>query len=177
MAGHVGYESWLERDHLMWLDWDRAVTGIASQPFWLSWTEPEGKARSHVPDFFAGAADGSAVVVDCRPADAARPRDLAAFEATRRACGLVGWEYRLVGAPDPIVTANLRWLAGYRHPRHGIPPSWRRRCGPRSPRRPVDGRARRRRVTRSRCCRCCFTCCGGRSWPPTCRCRCTRVRP
>jgi hypothetical protein len=24
---HVGYESWLERDQLMWLDWDRAVTG------------------------------------------------------------------------------------------------------------------------------------------------------
>jgi hypothetical protein len=55
------------------------------------------------------------VVVDCRPADSRRPRDLAAFEATRRACGLVGWEYRLVGAPDPIATANLRWLSGYRH--------------------------------------------------------------
>ena len=32
---HVGYESWLERDQLMWLDWDRAVTGTASQPFRL----------------------------------------------------------------------------------------------------------------------------------------------
>ena len=32
----------------------------------------------------------------------------------------MGWEYRLVGAPDPIVTANLRWLAGYRHPRHSV---------------------------------------------------------
>ena len=28
---HIGYESWLERDQLMWLDWDRAVTGTASQ--------------------------------------------------------------------------------------------------------------------------------------------------
>ena len=32
---HVGYESWLERDQVMWLDWDQAVTGIASQPFRL----------------------------------------------------------------------------------------------------------------------------------------------
>ena len=43
---------------------------------------------------------------------------------SRRPAGhvrLVGWEYRLVGAPDPIGTANLRWLAGYRHPRYGIP--------------------------------------------------------
>ncbi len=35
---HIGYESWLERDQLMWLDWDRAVTGTASQPFRLRWT-------------------------------------------------------------------------------------------------------------------------------------------
>jgi hypothetical protein len=34
---------------------------------------------------------------------------------------LIGWEYRLVGAADAIVTANLRWLAGYRHPRHDLP--------------------------------------------------------
>jgi len=30
----------------------------------------------------------------------------------------VGWEYRLAGAADEIVAANVRWLAGYRHPRH-----------------------------------------------------------
>ena len=35
---HVGYESWLERDQVMWLDWDKTVTGIASQPFRLWWT-------------------------------------------------------------------------------------------------------------------------------------------
>ena len=46
---HSGYESWLERDQLMWLDWDRAVTGTASQPFRLRWTTEEGEPRSHVP--------------------------------------------------------------------------------------------------------------------------------
>jgi hypothetical protein len=35
--GHrVGYESWLERDHVVLLGFDLAVVGIASQPFWLS---------------------------------------------------------------------------------------------------------------------------------------------
>jgi hypothetical protein len=120
MAGHVGYESWLERDQVMWLDWDPLVVGIAAQPFWLSWTGPAGRDVAHAPDFFARRVDGSAVVVDCRPVDRRPARDLAKFEATRRACELVGWEYRLVGAPDPIVTANLRWLAGYRHPRHSV---------------------------------------------------------
>ena len=117
---HVGYESWLERDHLIAMDFDQAVVGIASQPFWLFWVA-DGKVRSHAPDYFARRVDGSAVVVDCRPVERRPPRDVAAFEATRRACGLLGWEFRLVGAPDTVMTANLRWLAGYRHPRHDIP--------------------------------------------------------
>jgi hypothetical protein len=120
-GGHVGYESWLERDHVMLLDFDPAVVGIASQPFWLSWTATDGRSRSHVPDYFARRADGSAVVVDCRPVDRRdRPRDVSAFEATRRACVEVGWEYRLAGAPDSITVGNVRWLAGYRHPRHHL---------------------------------------------------------
>src|ERR1700722_3054233 len=32
---HVGFESWLERDHVMAMDFDPDITGIASQPFWL----------------------------------------------------------------------------------------------------------------------------------------------
>jgi hypothetical protein len=120
-GGHVGYESWLERDHVMALDFDPSVVGIASQPFCLSWTTVEGRVRSHVPDYFARRADGSAVVVDCRPVERRPARDLVAFDATRQACELMGWEYRLVGAPELIWTANLRWLAGYRHPRHNLP--------------------------------------------------------
>jgi hypothetical protein len=119
---HVGYESWLERDHAMWLDWDTAVTGIASQPFRLWWPAPAdgGRPLSHVPDYFAERGGGPALVVDCRPADRRGPRDLAAFDATSRACAAIGWEYRLAGALDPVATANLRWLAGYRHPRYRV---------------------------------------------------------
>jgi hypothetical protein len=68
-----------------------------------------------------GRASGiSRVVVDCRPVERRPERDVAKFEATRRACELLGWEFRLVGTPDPVVTANLRWLAGYRHPGHSV---------------------------------------------------------
>ena len=115
-GGHVGYESWLERDHLALLDFDRAVVAIASQPFWLFWQD-EGRPRSHAPDFFARGSDGRGVVVDVRPEGRIRPRDAAAFDATRRACSQMGWEFRLVHEPDPVRMANVRWLAGYRHPR------------------------------------------------------------
>src|SRR6266849_6685523 len=52
-GGHVGFESWLERDHLLAPDFDPAVTGIASQPFWLRWTDDAGGRASHVPAYFA----------------------------------------------------------------------------------------------------------------------------
>jgi len=120
-GGHVGFESWLERDHVLHLDFDPSVVGISSQPFWLHWSDAAGTTVTHAPDFFARRRDGSAVVVDCRPVERRRPRDVAKFDATARACALVGWEYRLLGAADALVTANLRWLAGYRHPRHHLP--------------------------------------------------------
>ena len=63
----------------------------------------------------------SAVVIDCRPVERRTPRDVAKFDATARACAQAGWQYRLRGAADALVTANLRWLAGYQHPRHHLP--------------------------------------------------------
>jgi hypothetical protein len=115
----VGFESWLERDQLMLLDFDPAVIGIASQPFRLSWRDETGARRRHVPDYFARLADGSGLVVDVRAHDRVEERDAAAFEVTRQVCEQVGWRFRRVGAVGPALLANVRWLAGYRHPRHG----------------------------------------------------------
>jgi hypothetical protein len=67
-GGQVGYESWLERDHITVLDFDAAVLGIAPQPFWLRWSDESGSRVWHAPDYFARCADRSSVVVDCRPA-------------------------------------------------------------------------------------------------------------
>src|SRR5271165_5269588 len=46
---HLGYESWLERDHVMLLDFDPETVAIAVQPFWLSWTDARGERRRHGP--------------------------------------------------------------------------------------------------------------------------------
>ena len=63
-GAHVGYESWLERDHVMLLDFDPQVTAIAAQPFWLYWRDGAGRRRRHAPDLFARMAGGSGVVID-----------------------------------------------------------------------------------------------------------------
>ncbi len=62
---HVVYESWLERHHIIEADRDARVTGIAGQPFALTW--PSGKQQvHHVPDLFCRVFNGSGVVTDCR---------------------------------------------------------------------------------------------------------------
>jgi hypothetical protein len=113
---HVGYESWVERDVAMMLDFDPAVIAFSSQPFWLYWMGEQGQRR-HAPDFFARLADGGGVVVDVRPDDLVDDSAAEAFAATARACAEVGWEFRRTGGPPRVLAANVRWLAGYRHPR------------------------------------------------------------
>ncbi|WP_443309484.1 TnsA-like heteromeric transposase endonuclease subunit [Streptomyces sp. KR55] len=116
----VGFESWLERDRAMLLDHDRRVVGLSSQPFRASWP---GATRlvSHTPDYFARLEDGSAVVIDVRPKDRVGPQDAEKFAATEAMCqALDGWSYVLVHEPDPLVMTNVRWLSGYRHPRHRV---------------------------------------------------------
>ncbi|MFE7464211.1 TnsA-like heteromeric transposase endonuclease subunit [Streptomyces sp. NPDC057499] len=116
-GGHVGYESWLERDRLMLLDFDPLVTGMASQPFQLSWAGAGAKRVRHTPDFFVRRADGTGLVVDVRPDERIGPDDAAKFAVTAAACRSVGWDFARVGTPEAVLMANVRWLAGYRHPR------------------------------------------------------------
>jgi hypothetical protein len=166
MGRHVGFESWLERDQAMLLDFDPQVVGFAPQPLWLWWRAATGRERAHAPDWFARLADGSGVVVDCRPADRVRQRDAEAFAATEQACAKVGWRYQLDHAHDPVLVGNVRWLAGYRHPRHHDPAVAAALLGVfRQPRGLLAGAVRW--ATRSGCCRCATTCCGDTSWPST----------
>ena len=115
---HVGYESWVERDTLMALDADPGVEAVASQPMWLHWADESGRARRHAPDFFVRRADGTGVLVDVRPDERISAADGAVFAATAAMAGQAGWAYCRVGEPPTVRAANLRWLAGYRHPRY-----------------------------------------------------------
>lgn len=114
-GGHVVFESWVERHHIMEFDRAAGVAGMAGQPFALVWAEGL-KRRSHVPDLFVRYADGRAVVIDCRPVDRADEEFYRLAAITAGVCERVGWDYLLAGEPEPVRAANLRWLAGYRRP-------------------------------------------------------------
>ncbi len=86
MGRLVGFECWVQRDHLVALDFDASVVGIVSQPFWLFWTPVGGKRRRHAPDFLVRLASGAVMVLDSRPAQLIGERDREAFAATGQAC-------------------------------------------------------------------------------------------
>jgi hypothetical protein len=111
---HVGFESWVERDAVMLLDFDPDVIAVSWQPFCLRWANQPG-ARRHVPDFFARLADGLALVIDVRPDELIGADDAGVFAATQRACAAVGWGYRRVGVAGAVLAANVRWLSGFRY--------------------------------------------------------------
>jgi len=81
----------------------------------LSWADGLRRER-HVPDLFVRFTDGRGLVVDCRPVERADEKFLRVAALTSAVCDEVGWEYRLAAEPDPVLAANLTWLAGYRRP-------------------------------------------------------------
>jgi len=86
--------------HVLLLDFDREVVAIAPQPFWLCWRDGEGRARRHAPDF-----------INVRPDAPIEAKDAEAFDATKRACGLVGRWFQQLGF---LVLCALRTLPGCR---------------------------------------------------------------
>ena len=82
---HVGFESWLERDHLIRLDLDIDVVGIASQPFKIKLSELLPQTW-HVPDYFVRRVDGTGVVIDVRPDANVKFEDQIIFDATAELC-------------------------------------------------------------------------------------------
>lgn len=123
-GGHVAHGSVAMRTQLMVLDRDPMVTGLAARPVRMVWRDPgDGRVRSAVPQLFARYADGTGLLADCPAAPGSGgARAQGAAQVLQAACAAVGWSYRRLAAPDPVTEANLRWLAGYRHPRNAGSP-------------------------------------------------------
>jgi hypothetical protein len=117
---HVMHGSQAMCMQLMVLDRDPQVVGLSARPVRLIWRDPgSGRTLTWVPQLFARYADGRALLADCPAASTtAGTRAARAAAVLAAACAAVGFTYRRLVAPDAVVAANVRWLAGYRHPRH-----------------------------------------------------------
>ncbi|MGA2013451.1 MAG: TnsA-like heteromeric transposase endonuclease subunit [Solirubrobacteraceae bacterium] len=109
------YESLLERDWMLLLDFDRAVDGICEQPLRLRYLK-DGRPASHVPDLLVWRA-GIPELCDVKSEERVEDPDFQAqVRATGQACAEAGFGYRVLSEPDRQLLANVRWLVGFREP-------------------------------------------------------------
>jgi hypothetical protein len=115
-GGHVAYESRLELARILLADFDSSVCGIVAQPFQIR-EEDGARSRRHVPDLLLEHRDGRVTVVDVKPAHRlTNPKVRAVFEWTEVLVGLRGWAFEVWSGVEPVLLANVRFLAGYRRP-------------------------------------------------------------
>lgn len=117
---HIPYESLLEMNVLVMLDFDPKVSDVFAQPFELTFRDSDGSSKKslrHVPDFLVRKSSGRDRVIDVKPVRRAdKPKTQKVFDLTRKACEEAGWGYEVMSEPDPAVFANVEWLSGFRRP-------------------------------------------------------------
>ncbi|MFD7596305.1 TnsA-like heteromeric transposase endonuclease subunit [Kitasatospora sp. NPDC059812] len=114
---HYGFGAM--RTEIMLLDHDPQVVALACSPVELAWLGEDDAVAVHAPHLMARLRDGSGLLVDCAGSEGV-PAQLAGHaDAMAAMARAVGWDYRIARPPDPVLAANVRWLSGYRHPRHG----------------------------------------------------------
>lgn len=114
MGAHVVYESRLELARILLADRERDVVSIAAQPFLLEGLD-DGLLRRHVPDLLLEHSDGGLTVVDVKSAArVGNPKVIAQFDWARRICERHGLGFEVWSGCEPVLLANLRFLAGYR---------------------------------------------------------------
>ncbi|MGW7315795.1 hypothetical protein [Streptomyces sp. NPDC054854] len=100
-----GFESLAERRVLLALDFVGGMTEVLSQPFTLKFTTCQRPVR-HTPDFLA-LMQGTALLIDGRPADLIKPNDAVKFAPAQWAAGAAGWQYAVVAGWQP--QPGRRW--------------------------------------------------------------------
>ena len=107
------YESLLERDWMLLMDFDREVEWLCEQPLRLRYLR-DGRPVSHVPDLLVWRQDAPDL---CDVKSLERlddPTFQAQIEATGLACAEAGIGYRVLSEPEQQLLANVRWLARFR---------------------------------------------------------------
>lgn len=118
-GGAASYESTLERDWLLVLDFDPTVRSLHVQPFTLTYVH-EGETRRYTPDVKVHFDDDSVVVYEVKPRETLRAewsKFRARFRAAMRHCRQQGWRFRIVTERE-IRTPFLRnatFLRRYRN--------------------------------------------------------------
>jgi hypothetical protein len=111
----VAFESRIEGFNLLILDWEGNTSAIQGQPFTLHYKNKFGKKTWHVPDFMVAHSDGTVSVINVKPSnELVDPKVQDQFAAAAKACGLAGWQHRVMATPGEAFLSNLQFLANFK---------------------------------------------------------------
>lgn len=114
----VWYESRMEMFAIRHMEFLHDVAFVVAQPFTLHFTL-SGKQYTHVPDLLFVLADQTKHLINVKPLKYMKQaRALRAFAASEELCRQLRWNYSTMHEAQPVVTANVRWLNGYRRLPH-----------------------------------------------------------
>jgi hypothetical protein len=106
------YESALERDVLLALDFEPDVLDLRSQPFYVRAADRAGEEEM-CPDLIAEVRSERRLVIDVKPEGKLLDPDVEARLARMmEVCELAGWEHRVRCEPAPAYLRDLRFLRG-----------------------------------------------------------------
>ncbi len=113
---HFMYESRLELVRLQLADFSPRVVAIRAQPFRLESCALDGRRRSHIPDFALLERDGTVRIVNVKSPDRIHdPRVQSTFAWVNTALEQHGFATEIWTGVEPIVIANVQFIAGYRN--------------------------------------------------------------
>lgn len=113
MRAHVSYESLLERNRMLMLDFDPTTRSYLEQPLRLSY-RAYGRTRFHTPDLLVWRTDGSLMLCNVKSKSRLERGSFPLqSEACARFCEIERIDYAVLSEPDGQVLQNLRWLSGY----------------------------------------------------------------
>ena len=94
----VPFESTLERDFLLRVEFLTAVAGVVAQPVVVPFTSPSGREYPYTPDYLVHRRDGPSELVEVKPASEWRRHWREWFpkwKAARRLARARGWTFRI----------------------------------------------------------------------------------
>ena len=121
------FESSLERDFYLILEFDLNVRSYQEQPLRIEYVDSKGKIRSYIPDVLVKFRDDIEPAIDMQPwlCEIKYKDDLERnhhkykekFEAARTYSEKQGWEFRIVDERDIRTThlENVKFFMGYRN--------------------------------------------------------------
>lgn len=111
----VTFESQIELDFIVTLDYEKAVNWFEEQPLTIDF-QRDGKLHHYTPDFLYSEGEHH-ILAECKPAKFTKTRsNLSKFAVATQWCAVQGWQFRVItdtALREGFRLKNIKFLSNY----------------------------------------------------------------